>query len=130
MDSGEHIPQDINMSLFLPGSPIGATIGYLLMQHKSELGSKYVSGIAIMRNDRPKDGPEAPDLVFYIRDGPPEKFIPDALEQDPQGQAQPAAIPAAPVLRNIAIRGLSDHSVEEHVLGPNNILRVHTIMAY
>lgn len=41
------------------------------MQHKNELGNKYVSGVRVLRNDGIEgDGQEEVDLVFHIEEVP------------------------------------------------------------
>ncbi|KAF3053141.1 hypothetical protein E8E11_010461 [Didymella keratinophila] len=68
------------------GSPIGATIGFLLMRHKKELGNKYVTGVRVLRNDGiPGDTRAEVDLVFHIGDVPPEK----QREDEPMGVDSP-----------------------------------------
>jgi hypothetical protein len=38
----------------LIGSPIGATIGHLLIGHKAELGVKHISSVIVVTNEAPK----------------------------------------------------------------------------
>jgi hypothetical protein len=111
-----------------PGSPIGATIGFLLMQHKKELGNKYVSGVRVLRNDGVEgDTHEEVDLVFHIEEVPPEKEITDEpMDVDsPQGAAGTNALAVA----NLALRRAAAYPVEEQVLGSNNVLWVHRVAA-
>lgn len=106
-------------------------MGCLLMQHKEELGNKYVAGVRVLRNDGTEyDTHEEVDLVFYIADVPPERQIPNEPNQDPpQSRAETNALAAA-ASAYLVQRNAPGYPVEEHVLGSNNILRVHTIMAY
>jgi|SRR5690242_11230749 len=100
------------------------------MQHKKELGNKYVTGVRVLRNDEQVDDTiEEADLVFYIADVPPEKSIPDAPSQNPpQGLPQSVGL-VAPQLVGLSRRETSGYSMKEHLHGRNNILRVHKIMA-
>jgi hypothetical protein len=118
------------------GSPIGATIGYFLLQHKAELGNKYVSGISIIHGDVPDNFKvNFADLIFYIADVLPEKLIPGSPYQDPpQGQPQSTA---APALGELDTRHwLGDKSftqvdfVEKRMPQEKNVLRVHTVKNY
>lgn len=96
------------------------------MQHKKELGNKYVTGVRILRNDgSPGHTRTEVDLVFHIEDVPPEKEITDEpMDVDtPQGGAGIKASAAAGLVARDAV------VVEEQALGPNNILRVHKFVA-
>jgi hypothetical protein len=55
----------------LLGSPIGATVAFLSLQHKRELGTKHVTDVTIFRNGDEDDG-EVPlvHLLFGIYDVP------------------------------------------------------------
>lgn len=107
------------------------------MQHKAELGNKYVIGVNIVQNDKHQDGDiDIPDLIFHIMDVSPERLAPDPPNTDPsQGQPQPPAVLQA-VGRSIveALPGdrpfLNSSTVKKHVLGEKNVLRVHTIKVY
>ncbi|KAJ8110057.1 hypothetical protein OPT61_g6997 [Boeremia exigua] len=120
---GQYFSTKSEQGLALLGSPIGATIGYLLMQHKKELGDKYVAGVRILRNDdQANDADRGADLVFDIVDMPPEELIPDAPDQEhPQDKGDSGGLTP---------RTLPGFSTEERALGPNSVLRLHTIMAY
>ncbi len=100
------------------------------MQHKKELGNKYVTGIRILRNDdQASDADRGADLVFYIENVPAGGAIQDVPDQDPpQGQPPPASL-ATSQPKNLGLRDLPRHWVEERVLGPKNLLRVYTINA-
>lgn len=100
------------------------------MQHKKELGNKYVTGVRVLRNDEQADDTiQEADLVFHIANVPPEQSVPDAPGQDPQqGQPQSDGL-VVPQLADLTIRDIPGQPVEEHVLGPNNFLRVHTVVA-
>lgn len=56
------------------------------MQHKRELGNKYVSGVTVAGNDD-IFVKKAPNLAFHIADVPREDFKADPPSHDPpQGQ--------------------------------------------
>ncbi|KAF2114300.1 hypothetical protein BDV96DRAFT_494493 [Lophiotrema nucula] len=58
----------------LLGSPIGAGYGFFLMQHKAELGNKYISKVRIFIGNEEEDVDMAdPDLLFYVDDVPPKQ---------------------------------------------------------
>lgn len=99
------------------------------MQHKRELGNKYVTGIHILRNDFQTDNTiQEADLVFHIADVPPEKSIPDVPSRDPpHGQTQSVGSIVPQVVR-LTSRNVPGYSVEEQLHGLNNVLRVHKIM--
>ncbi|KAF3040885.1 hypothetical protein E8E12_003225 [Didymella heteroderae] len=110
-------------------SPIGATIGFLLMQHKKDLGNKYISSVRVLRNDRIQgDTHDEVDLVFHIEDVPPERRVTDEpLDVDPsQVGTQINALAVA----NLIPRNDVVYPVAEQVLGSNNILRIHRIEAH
>jgi hypothetical protein len=67
------------------GTPIGATLGHMLLQHKKELGLKHVTEVLVFRDelkmiaDRP-----AVQIVFRIEDvPPPEPEKPGKLGEKP-----------------------------------------------
>lgn len=70
----------------LLGSPIGATITYLLLQHKAELGIKRITEIIIFKDDVLPGAPDPEDdeeedvvvhLLYKIADVPPPKELED-----------------------------------------------------
>lgn len=99
------------------------------MQHKRELGRKYVTGVRILLNDLQEANHEhRADLVFYIADVPPEQQ--PQVEPSPtpsQGQVQADALITS-VINNLTSRDLPGFTVEEHILGPHNLLRTHTFI--
>ncbi|KAF2829149.1 hypothetical protein CC86DRAFT_271076, partial [Ophiobolus disseminans] len=52
----------------LLGTPIGATIAYILIQHKAQLGIKLIKSIAIFRDDATKDQDAEVQLLFTVGD--------------------------------------------------------------
>lgn len=115
--------------LFHLGSPIGATIGFLLIQHKEELGNRYVIGVRVLRNDQVEgDTHEEVDLVFHIEEVPPEKEITD--EPMDVGSSQSVAGNSALAIANMVPNHAAGHPVEGQILGSNNILRIHRIVAH
>jgi hypothetical protein len=93
---------------------------------------KYVSGVRVLRNDGTEyDTHDEVDLVFYIADVPPEKQITDEpMDIDhSQGLAETGDFAVA-VAANLVPRNTAVYWVEEQVLGSNNILRVHKMMAH
>jgi len=96
------------------------------MQHKKELGNKYVTGVRVLRNDGiPGDTRAEVDLVFHIIDVPPEKQREDE-PMDVDSQQGGAGVNA----RAVGSLASTDAAVvEEQVLGSNNILRVHRVVA-
>lgn len=52
------------------GSPIGATLAFLLIQHKAELGIKMVSEIVIFRENNPANTLPDVNILFRIMDVP------------------------------------------------------------
>ena len=96
------------------------------MQHKKELGDKYVTGVRVLRNDGiPGDTDVYVDLVFYIEAVPPEK----------QREDEPMDVDSPQDGAGVNARAVGSSSsrkasmVKEQVLGPNNILRVHKVIA-
>lgn len=71
------------------GSPIGATVGFLLLQHEVTLGDKQVLDITIFR-DVSEVEQASVMLLFAIEDIPPE------LEISPTPLPNPELIPALP----------------------------------
>lgn len=76
----------------LLGSPIGATITFLLLQHKAELGIKHITEIVILKDDVVPGVPDPEDddgeedvvvhLLFKIADVPPLKEKEDEVMPD------------------------------------------------
>lgn len=99
------------------------------MQHKKGLGNKYVAGVRILRNDEQVDDTiQEADLVFYVDNVPPEKSIPVAPSQHPSQDRPESDGLITRQLASLTIRDKPGHKFEERVLGPNNFLRVHTII--
>lgn len=101
------------------------------MQHKRELGNKYVTGVRILRNDAQAEGEDQhADLVFDIADVPIEEQSPDVPMQDPpQGKIQSDA-PITSTFNNLTIREAPECTAKEQILGPRNILRTHTVIVH
>lgn len=100
------------------------------MQHKKDLGHKYIKGVRVLKNeDIGLTVAHRADLVFDIADYPPDEEMPDA-PQNPDTE-----MPDAPPHRLRSHRRESKpaddapHSVTEEELGPNNVLRTHTFIA-
>jgi hypothetical protein len=54
------------------GTPIGATLGHMLLQHKKELGLKHVTEMLVFRDELKKIADQsAVQIVFRIEDVPP-----------------------------------------------------------
>jgi hypothetical protein len=49
---------------------MGATIAYILIQHKAELGIKHVTEITIFRDDGPETVGVDVQMIFKIKDVP------------------------------------------------------------
>ncbi|KAJ4380521.1 hypothetical protein N0V86_003878 [Didymella sp. IMI 355093] len=127
---GQYFDSGSTGGLALLGSPIGATVGFFLMQHKKELGNKYVSGVGVLRNDGTEyDTHDEVDLVFHIEGVAPEKqIIDEPMDVDPpQGLSETDDLAVA-VAANLIPRNTAMYWVEEQVLGSNTILRVHKMM--
>jgi hypothetical protein len=45
------------------GSPLGFPLGYMLMEHKAELGNMYVSKVRVFYNETPA---RQPCYLFYV----------------------------------------------------------------
>jgi hypothetical protein len=56
----------------LLGTPIGATLGHMLLQHKKELGRKRVAEVVVFKDEvKSKYDSPAVQIVFKIEDVPP-----------------------------------------------------------
>jgi hypothetical protein len=89
-------------SLPYTGSPIGASVAYLLLQHKAELGVKHVPSITIFRDAG--EGMVQPQLLFTIED-----------VADPDSDVEmPDAADSSNVRRSVEVRQYG-----------KNVLRVH-----
>jgi hypothetical protein len=99
------------------------------MQHKKELGDKYVKGVRILRNERQQDGvEERADLVFDIADHPPDEPMPDA-PHDPTHDDPDTHMPDAPPRKAVNSRKLPRRPVHDDFLVPNIALPNRTIAA-
>jgi hypothetical protein len=49
------------------GSPLGATIGYMLVQHMAQLGFKVIDSVVVFRDVDEQDSPLM-QLLFKIKD--------------------------------------------------------------
>jgi hypothetical protein len=87
------------------GTPIGATLGHMLLQHKKELGRKHVTEVLVFRDELKMiaDQP-AVQIVFRIEDVPPPEpekpgkpgEKPDEEMSDVQG---PCGVQVRPLVR-------------------------------
>jgi hypothetical protein len=92
------------------------------MQHKKDLGDKYVKGVRILRSDLKQDGvEERADLVFDIADLPPDAPIPDA-PQDPTHDTLGTHMPDASPRKAVSSRKFSRRPVHEDFRASNNVL--------
>ncbi|KAH9863562.1 hypothetical protein J1614_009494 [Plenodomus biglobosus] len=66
---GVVLPWQSGEAAVLIGSPIGATLAYMLIQHKLELGIKQITQVVIFRENMADDNPEI-QLLFKIGDVP------------------------------------------------------------
>jgi hypothetical protein len=55
----------------LMGTPNGHGVGFMLVQHKKQLGNKVVEKITVFQ-DAGKKQPRPPSLLFHIKDTPPQ----------------------------------------------------------
>ncbi|KAF1956344.1 hypothetical protein CC80DRAFT_362839, partial [Byssothecium circinans] len=52
------------------GSDNGASFAWFLLQHKAQLGQKWISKVSVFMNDKGDEFQE-PDLIFHVEDRPP-----------------------------------------------------------
>ncbi|KAF2125733.1 hypothetical protein P153DRAFT_298865, partial [Dothidotthia symphoricarpi CBS 119687] len=63
------------------GSPMGATIAFLLAQYKAELGIKHITEVTIFRDNTPPDWMPDVNMLFKIED------VPEKTDTDDSHQA-------------------------------------------
>ena len=81
-------------------------MSYLLIQHKKELGNKYVKGVRILKNDAKQDGvEERADLVFDIADVPPDEPMLDTPDthKPPSKAVNSLKLPRRPLHENFLV---------------------------
>ncbi|KAL6703814.1 hypothetical protein ACN47E_009033 [Coniothyrium glycines] len=102
---GVKFTMDTQEAESLLGSPIGATLAYLLLQHKAELGIKHVTEVIVFREAGPADEiTPIVQMLFRIED------VPDLKNAEEGGSKD----------------DLRARDVEGDFMGrSNNILRVH-----
>jgi hypothetical protein len=89
------------------------------MQHKKELGDKYVKGVRILKNDLKQDDvEERADLVFDIADVPPDEPKSDA-PQDPTHDTPDTHDPDTPSRKAVNSGKLPRRPVHENLLAPS-----------
>ena len=97
------------------------------MQHKKELGNKYVKGVRVLKNDAKQDGvEERADLVFDIADVPSDEPMPDA-PQDPTHDTPDTHKPPPKAVNSMK---LPRRPLHEDFLVPNIVLPTRIIAGH
>ena len=83
------------------GSPLGATLGFLLVQHEADLGNKRVTSATVFRDDHAVETKLDIQVLFNIED-----FMPS--------EHKDIEIPAATLDFDIQVRSESKNKVRVH----------------
>ncbi|KAF2450009.1 hypothetical protein P171DRAFT_469888 [Karstenula rhodostoma CBS 690.94] len=100
----------------LLGSPNGMGFGYLLVQHKSQLGKMFIKQVQVFHGDT---WHHLPNMVFTLEEQ-------SAVEPPPKSSGSPPQMeePMMTGIPSILRRGEADTKI--HIQGPKNFLRAHT----